>query len=154
MIKILTETLVQLQVAKVQVHSHSVRKQVNLFEIETGPEINFNGHKTILDYQLFLDKIYKGYKVLVENQVNQGINNPDDIKKSLDLARFEIKEFKNRYFPKGNEIILFNRIEFIKTPKSDLINDIALKKKSWTILISSIKSLKCLMIYLFIGFIF
>jgi hypothetical protein len=34
--KILTETLEQLQVAKVQVHSHSVRKQINLFEIETG----------------------------------------------------------------------------------------------------------------------
>ena len=55
--KILTETLEQLQVAKVQVHSHSVRKQINLFEIETGPEINFNGHKSILDYQQFLDKI-------------------------------------------------------------------------------------------------
>lgn len=62
--KILTETLEQLQVAKVQVHSHSVRKQINLFEIETGPEINFNGHKSILDYQQFLDKIYKEYKYL------------------------------------------------------------------------------------------
>ena len=92
--KILTETLEQLQVAKVQVHSHSVRKQINLFEIETGPEINFNGHKSILDYQQFLDKIYKEYKTLVETQVNQGRDTPEEVKKSLDLARFEIKEFK------------------------------------------------------------
>lgn len=152
--KILTETLVQLQVAKVQVHSHSVRKQVNLFDIETGPEINFNGHKTILDYQLFLDKIYKEYKTIVETQLNQGYDTPEEVKKSLDLARFEIKEFKNRYFPKGNEIILFNRIELIKTPRTDLINDVALKKKSWISLTSSFKSLKCSMIYSYIGFSF
>lgn len=141
--KILTNTLVQLQVAKVQVHSHSVRKQINLFEIETGPEINFNGHKSTLCYQVFLDKIYKEYKTMVETQVNQGYDSPEEVKKSLDLARFEIKEFKNRYFPKGNELILFNRIEFIKSPRTDLINDTALKKKSWTILTSSFKSLKC-----------
>lgn len=127
--KILTETLVQLQVAKVQVHSHSVRKQINLFEMETGPEINFNGHKSILHYQAFLDTIYKDCKNLVETQVNQGANKPEEVQKSLDLARFEIKEFKNRFFPKGNELVLFNRIEFIKTPRTDLYNDITLKKK-------------------------
>jgi len=127
--KILTETLVQLQVAKVQVHSHSVRKQINLFDIETGPEINFNGHKSILNYQTFLDTIYKDYKALVETQVNQGTEKPEEVQKSLDLARFEIKEFKNRFFPKDNELVLFNRIEFIKTPRTDLFNDINLKKK-------------------------
>jgi hypothetical protein len=137
--QILAETLAQLQVAKVQVHSHSVRKQINLFEIETGPEINFNGHKTILDYQLFMDLIYKDCKTLVETKVTQGHGFPDEVKKSLDLARFEIKEFKNRYFPKGNELVLFNRIEFIKTPRPDFINDIALKKKLSTFLISSFK---------------
>ena len=137
--KILKETLEQLQVAKVQVLSHSVKKQINLFEMETGPEINFNGHKSIIDYQQFLDKIYREYKNLVESQVDHGRNNSEEVKKSLDLARFEIKEFKNRYFPKGNELILFNRIEFIKTPKPDLFNDSALKKKSWTILTSSFK---------------
>jgi hypothetical protein len=127
--KILTETLVQLQVAKVQVHSHSIRKQINLFDIETGPEINFNGHKSILNYQTFLDTIYKDYKALVETQVNQGTEKPEEVQKSLDLARFEIKEFKNRFFPKDNELVLFNRIEFIKTPRTDLFNDINLKKK-------------------------
>ena len=128
--KILKETLEQLQVAKVQVLSHSVKKQINLFEMDPGPEINFNGHKSIIDYQQFLDKIYREYKNLVESQVDQGRDNPEEVKKSLDLARFEIKEFKNRYFPKGNELLLFNRVEFIKTPKTDLFNDSALKKKS------------------------
>ena len=136
---ILTETLKQLQTAKVQVHSHSTRKQINLFEIETGPNINFNGHKTILDYQSFLDLIYRECKSLVETQVNKGQGTPDEVKKSLDLARFEIKEFKNRFFPKGNELVLFNRIEFIKTPRIDIVNDVTLKKKSWTFLIFSTK---------------
>jgi hypothetical protein len=100
-----------------------------LFDIETGPEINFNGHKSILNYQTFLDTIYKDYKALVETQVNQGTEKPEEVQKSLDLARFEIKEFKNRFFPKDNELVLFNRIELIKTPRTDLFNDINLKKK-------------------------
>jgi hypothetical protein len=47
----------------------------------------------------------------------------------LDLSRFEIKAFKNRYFPKDNEIVLFNRVEFNKTPMADLFNNLSLKKK-------------------------
>jgi len=127
--EILTETLVHLQMVKVQVHSHSVRKQINLFEIEIGPEINFNGHKTILSYQACLDLIYKDCKNLVETQVNQDQGRPDEIQKLLDLARFEIKEFKKRFFPKDNEMVLFNRIEFIKTPRADILNDVSLKKR-------------------------
>ncbi len=127
--KILRETLLQLQLAKVQVHPHSIKKQINLFDIETGPDINFNGHKSILDYQAFLDKIYIEYKTLVETEVNKGFDKPEEIQKSLDLARFEIKEFKNRFFPKGNELVLFNRIELIKTPRTDLYSDLTLKKK-------------------------
>jgi len=45
--KTLTSTLEQLQSARVQVLSFSMRKQINLFDFESGPEISFNGFKSI-----------------------------------------------------------------------------------------------------------
>jgi hypothetical protein len=125
----LISTLEQLRIAKVQVLSLSMRKQISLFDFETGPEIIFNGFNSIILYQGGLDKLYEECKKSLEHELNQMVQSPVDLKMSLDLSRFEIKAFKNRYFPKNNEIVLFNRVEFNKTPMADLSNNLSLKKK-------------------------
>ncbi len=125
----LISTLEQLRNAKVQVLSFSIRKQVNLFDFETGPEISFNGFKSIHSYQEQLDKYYDECKMSIELEINQATLYSLELKKSLDLSRFEIKAFKNRFFPKENELLLFSRVELVKTPRTDISKDQALKKK-------------------------
>jgi hypothetical protein len=125
----LISTLEQLRNAKVQVLSFSIRKQVNLFDFETGPEISFNGFKSIFSYQEQLDKYYDECKMSIELEINQATPYSLELKKSLDLSRFEIKAFKNRFFPKENELLLFSRVELVKTPRTDISRDQALKKK-------------------------
>jgi hypothetical protein len=127
--KTLTSTLEQLQSARVQVLSFSMRKQINLFDFESGPEISFNGFKSISAYQEKLDEWYHQCKLELEDAITQESHTPIVLKKNLDLARFEIKNFKNRFFPKENEIILFNRVKLIKTPRIEMLSDISLKKK-------------------------
>lgn len=139
--KTLILTLEQLRTAKVQVHSFSIRKQINLFDFETGPEISFNGCKSILSYQMQLDSMYQECKRSIEMEINLPNSKPDELKKSLDLSRFEIREFKNRFFPKENELVVFNRVEFLKTPRTDLSNDALLKKKLLTFSKYNFKSL-------------
>lgn len=125
----LISTLEQLRFAKVQVLSFSIRKQINLFDFETGPEISFNGFKSIIAYQEYLDKLYEDCKKSLEAELSQVTPSPVELKKSLDLSRFEIREFKNRFFPKENELVIFNRIVFVKTPRTDFSSDLSLKKK-------------------------
>lgn len=144
MIKLLTETLLQLQVVKVQVHPHSVRKQITLFESEHSPEISFNGHKHTSEYHDFLDSIYRHHKLKLEEKLNNESLEPEILLKSLDLYRFEVREFKNRYFPKENTQVLFNRVEFIKTPLSVINDDIELKKKLLAFLQFNSNLSKCL----------
>lgn len=133
----LISTLEQLRNAKVQVLSFSIRKQVNLFDFETGPEISFNGFKSIHSYQEQLDKYYDECKLSIELEINRATPYSLELKKSLDLSRFEIKAFKNRFFPKENELLLFSRVELVKTPRTDFSKDQALKKKYLTFSIYS-----------------
>ncbi len=130
MIKLLTETLMQQQVAKVQVHSFSARKQVTLFESVSAPEISFNSYRLISDYHFYLDSLYRQCKTSLEDYINASTHDSELLKKNIDLFRFEVREFKNRYFPKNNEQVLFNRVEFVKTPLSNINDDYGLKKKS------------------------
>jgi DNA repair ATPase RecN len=129
MIKLLTETLTQLKVVKVQVHSFSIRKQVNLFDSETTVDLSFNGYKHTADYHKYLDKLYDRCKSNLEEQLKEIQSDSVELKRALDLFRFEVREFKNRNFPKDNEQVLFNRVEFIKTSQRGNFDDLGLKKK-------------------------
>jgi hypothetical protein len=120
----------QLHVAKVQVHSFSARKQVTLFESVSAPEISFNSYRLISDYHFYLDSLYRQCKTSLEDYINASTHDSEFLKKNIDLFRFEVREFKNRYFPKNNEQVLFNRVEFVKTPLSNINDDYGLKKKS------------------------
>ncbi len=82
-------------------------------------------------------------KVRLEEILNESRNDPEGLKRKLDLYRFEIREFKNRYFPKENEQVLFNRIEFVKTQLLKINEETTLKKKFSVFLLSNINSWKC-----------
>ena len=151
MIKLLTETLMQLQIARVQVHSFSARKQVTLFESVSSPEISFNNYRLTSDYHFYLDSLYRQCKSSLEDFMNASEHESERLKKNIDLFRFEVREFKNRYFPKDNEQVLFNRVEFVKTPLSNINDDAGLKKKSLDISTFNINSLICLTNYFFIA---
>jgi len=99
-----------------------------------------------------LDSMYQECKKSIEMEINLPNSKPDELKKSLDLSRFEIREFKNRFFPKENELVVFNRVEFLKTPRTDLSNDALLKKKLLTFSKYNFKSLNYWINYSFIEF--
>lgn len=125
----LIHVLGQLKLARVQVFPKTIRKQINLFEIESGPEISFNGFKTLIDYQSHLDQLYLDCKGRLSEQFEEGLSQTEVLKRRLDIIRFEVKEFKSRYFPKHNELVMLNRIELVKTARTDVIDDAGLKKK-------------------------
>jgi len=152
MIKLLTETLTQLKVAKVQVHSFSMKKQVNLFESESTPEISFNGYKQTSDYHKYLDALYFQCKSNLEKKLLEIKEDSEELKRTLDLYRFEVREFKNRNFPKDNEQVLFNRVDFVKTTLKGIYDDISLKKKFSVSSAFSFNLLKCSINFSFIEF--
>lgn len=151
MINHLQKILEQLRMVKVQVHSFSVKRQVNLFDAEIGPDISFNECRTPLDYQNQLDHLYHSCKVLLQESLNKTPQDVDVLKKMLDYHRFEVREFKNRYFSKDNESVILNRVVLVKSPKHDLIENQSLKKKSYNFFTTSIKWSKCLTNSTFIG---
>jgi hypothetical protein len=47
----LAVVLEQLKTAKIQVSQRTLRKQVNLFEYDDSPDIEFNGHRSLPSLQ-------------------------------------------------------------------------------------------------------
>ena len=88
--KTLTSTLEQLQSARVQVLSFSMRKQINLFDFESGPEISFNGFKSISAYQEKLDEWYHQCKLELEDAITQASHTPILLKKNLEKKEINI----------------------------------------------------------------
>ena len=124
----------QLKSAKIQINQKALRKQVNLFDIEPGPEISFNGYKSPNEYQSFLDGFYSNCKTSINKKLSTEETCFNKLKKEFDMSRFEVKEFKSRYFPKNNHQTVFNRIELIKASQFHLTDEEILKKKFLVIL--------------------
>ncbi len=116
--------------AKVQVFPRSVKKQINLFEGDMSSEINFNGYNNPVTYQHHLESFYADCKQEIGQQISLGLNQLEDLKRQFDLAKFEVREFRQRYFPKNDNEALFQRIEFVKSPRIDHISDDGIKKNS------------------------
>lgn len=126
----LQNALEQAKMAKVQVLPRSGRRQMNLFDDDTSPEINFNGHNHLNAYQHHLDRFYDDCKrsVALLDPVNPG-DALMRLKRDLDMAIFEVKEFKRRYFPKDDLDFLMTRVEFIKTTRPPGPEDEVVKKR-------------------------
>jgi hypothetical protein len=116
--------------AKVQVFPRSVKKQINLFEGDMSSEINFNGYNNPVTYQQHLESFYLACKQEIAQEISHGLNQMEDLKRQFDLAKFEVREFRQRYFPKNDNEALFQRIEFVKSPRIDHISDDGIKKNS------------------------
>jgi len=116
--------------AKVQVFPRSVKKQINLFEGDMTSEINFNGYNNPVSYQHHLESFYLECKQEIAQQISLGLNQLEDLKRQFDLAKFEVREFRQRYFPKNDNDALFQRVEFVKSPRIDHISDDGIKKNS------------------------
>ncbi len=127
--QLLLNALDQVKHAKVQVLSNSVKRPVNLFEDIYSPDIQFNGFKNPLQYQLHLETYYVQCKSGVHELLQTNNNNINELKKDLDLARFEIKEIRKLYFPKNQSELLLNRVEIAKQSRLENKYDEFLKKK-------------------------
>ncbi len=126
----LQNALEQAKLAKVQVLPRSSRRQMNLFEDDTSPEINFNGHYHLSAYQHHLDRFYADCKSYVALQDTSYLGETTmRLKRDLDMAIFEVKEFKRRYFPKDDLDFLMTRVEFVKTPRPPGPEDEVVKKR-------------------------
>jgi hypothetical protein len=124
----LAVVLEQLKTAKIQVSQRTLRKQVNLFEYDDSPDIEFNGHRSLPSLQEHLFTFYTPIKQQVDALVQSADMQPHSLKKDFDLACFEIREFRQRYFPKDNYDVLFHRVELHKSTPLELTKDEGIKK--------------------------
>ena len=124
----LAVVLEQLKTAKIQVSQRTLRKQVNLFEYDDSPDIEFNGHRSLPSLQEHLFTFYTPIKQHVDAMVQSADMQPHSLKKDFDLACFEIREFRQRYFPKDNYDVLFHRVELHKSTPLELTKDEGIKK--------------------------
>jgi hypothetical protein len=124
----LTVVLEQLKTAKIQVSQRTLRKQVSLFEFDDSHEIEFNGYKSIPALQEHLYSFYNLVKLFVDEMLNSSSGQPESLKREFDLASFEVREFRQRYFPKDNTEVLFHRVELHKSTPKEFTSDLAIKK--------------------------
>ena len=124
----LTVVLEQLKTAKIQVSRRTLRKQINLFEFDDSHEIEFNGHQSTNSLEDYLYNLYSPIKRQVDDLVNNLPKEPQELQKDFDLASFEVKEFRQRYFPKENIEVLLHRVELHKSTPLELKQDEAIKK--------------------------
>ncbi len=123
----LDETLKELKTAQAKI-SKTETKRINLFESNHGIEIRFNNFKNPSDYLVHIQRMYfdcKGY-------FDEIICNSNDYRncyKQLELAKYEVKEFKNFYFS-SDERVLFRRLEYELNNDFLIENEEALKKNS------------------------
>lgn len=128
--QILNNALEQARMAKIQVFPRSARRQTSLFDDDMTSDISFNGFTNASAYGHHLDSFYADCKQQVGADIAQGLNDLDGLKRLLDLAKFEVREFRHRYFPKNDSFLLLDRIELVKTPRSEYLNDEGIKKNS------------------------
>ena len=127
----LNNALAQLKIARITVNPRSFRKQISLFEIDDSQEVEFNGLKSTVTYHEHLYTFYLPCKRLVDEMMNNSLNQADSIKREFDLFCFEIREFRQRYFPKDYVDVLLHRVELHKSTSRELVNSEAIKKNSW-----------------------
>jgi capsid protein len=120
--ELLNKALEQLKIARVTINPRSLKKQISLFEIEDSQEVEFNGSKT--------PSKYLPCKQLVDQMMNESLHQAHEIKREFDLYCFEIREFRQRYFPKEYVDVLLYRVELHKSSSKELINSEDIKKNS------------------------
>jgi hypothetical protein len=128
--EILNKALMQLKIAQVTIHPKSFKKQISLFEIDDSPEVEFNGSKSPGSYHEQLYTFYLPCKQLVDQMMNESLHQAHAIKRDFDLFCFEIREFRQRYFPKENIDVLLHRVELQKSTTKGLLNSEEIKKNS------------------------
>ena len=128
--QILNNALEQARMAKIQVFPRSARRQTSLFDDDMTSDISFNGFTNASAYGHHLDSFYAVCKQQVGADIAQGLNDLHGLKRLLDLAKFEVREFRLRHFPKNDSFLLRDRIELVKTPRSEYLNDEGIKKNS------------------------
>ena len=128
--QILNNALEQARMAKIQVFPRSARRQTSLFDDDMTSDISFNGFTNASAYGHHLDSVYAVCKQQGGADIAQGLNDLDGLKRLLDRAKFEVREFRLRHFPKNDSFLLLDRIELVKTPRSEYLNDEGIKKNS------------------------
>ncbi len=127
---LLNNALAQLKIARINVNSRSFRKQISLFEFEDSQEVEFNGSKSPFIYHEHLYTYYLPCKKHVDEIMQDAFNQADSVKREFDLYCFEIREFRQRYFPKDYVDVLLHRVEFHKSTSRELVNNESIKKNS------------------------
>jgi len=128
--ELLNKALDQLKIAKVTINPRSLRKQISLFETDDSQEVEFNGSKTPSGYHEQLYAFYLPCKLLVDQMMNESLHKAHEIKREFDMYCFEIREFRQRYFPKEYVDVLLYRVELHKSSSKELINSEGIKKNS------------------------
>ncbi|MFM6945616.1 MAG: hypothetical protein ACKOWW_00590 [Flavobacteriales bacterium] len=141
--ELLNEALEQLKIARVTINHRSLKRQISLFEYDDSIDVEFNGSKSPGSYHEHLYSYYLPCKQLVDQMMNDSLEQAHSIKREFDLYCFEIREFKQRYFPKEHIELLMHRIEFQKSTPKELVHSKSVKKKFSTISRYNNRCLNC-----------
>jgi hypothetical protein len=128
--ELLNNALEQLKIARISLNTRSFRKQFTLFDLDDSQDVEFNGAKSPVSYHEQLYSFYLPCKRLVDEKMNEALNQSDSVKREFDLYCFEIREFRQRYFPKDNYEVLFYRLELHKSVQRELAGSEAIKKNT------------------------
>jgi hypothetical protein len=128
--ELLNNALAQLKIARITINPRSLRKQISLFDVDDSQDVEFNGSKTAGAYHEHLYTFYLPCKRLVDEMMNNSLNQADSIKREFDMFCFEIREFRQRYFPKEYVDVLLHRVELHKSSSRELVNSEGIKKNS------------------------
>jgi hypothetical protein len=100
---------------KVKLINKGFRKQSQLFETENEMDLQFNGYKSLNDYQEYINKCFLKSREVIQQKMASELSQPLQLKQNLDLLKFEVKTFRRSYFQLNNDELLLSRTEILKT---------------------------------------
>lgn len=142
-------TLEKLKTADVKIFPTTNPQQINLFDFDPSPIVEFNGFRNPLDFGNHLRSFYQKFKSSCDDFIGHRDNTPVSKQIGLDILEHELNEFKFIYFPNGSCESIFGRVNlkskeqieptFFSTIKSKILKFIEVQFQTLLIIEKFIK---------------
>ena len=121
----LSKILEELKKAVVVIGKPSMKRPVNLFDLEDSAEIQFNGYSNPhLFKEYLLSKVSELRTKLDDDANTRTFDDPKGLDLTLELLLYEVEAFKRDYFPgKKNK----HRLDRIVLQRTQLVDDVNLE---------------------------
>jgi hypothetical protein len=107
-------TLESLKHPKIKIINKAIKKQTQLFELDSPIDIQFNGYYTLTEYQSFLDSLFQKCKVELQKMRSIANNQFQKLKDQFNNLLLELRLLRKRFYPMNDLDLMFSRIELQK----------------------------------------